>query len=896
MALEPTAHPDILARYSAVLRPRFRLIDLIRKIFPFFFGPSITSFDPIFGPPGTLITIEGARFSSVREHNSATVGGVPAFVLSASPTRLVVLTSLGTNDGAVKVRVNGRTATGPVDFDVRGYDAGEDEDGPPISFLGAGDGSAGDVNPIGTVRVLVALVCPSNLTPTAAARTTVQTAWDNVHTYYDQASYGKTDVQVDITTNWHTLDGTTADFVDPAIANIRISKLGALMAQAAQGAVDEGLNLDDYAMMAAVVFLNGSFIRAWGGWSQQNFSYNNGLPAPNTININLTASHQINLIAIQETANWGRCAHEFGHNVVSAPNFMGDGTATLGEDVYGSDLVDPAAATVQNFELMGNHDSHPLFSGYHLDKLGYYDPGKIQQLIWNGTTFSQDFDIVAHGLGQDPTAGRFHLIKIAIGAGLHYYVQVRQRPGATTQLFDDSIPLGGAPNQGGVIVSSAIADVLHNNQQTRFLTLLHPDKVLKQGDVVEDPARALKIRVVNGAVATNPLVCKVRVEWATMAPGDPTGTFDLQIEPWGSNWQTPDIWIDRAPFGTFDNPLDANGRPQGNGDRPRPMEVNHFIGRIHVTGASGASNVPITFYSVFPPGVGDNGNWTPLATRTVNIAANSFTDAQVNWVPVVGQHTCLRVYASQQAGEITGGNNFAQENVGDFEAPAMSPPQPATIKVAVRNPLETRALIKLDVKGVPQGWAAHFPHSWVWLDGRAEKHFDLTIIPMFDYAAYRERKIPMTAAARIDGFLTRIYETPLANDEPPGSRCFPIGGYTGRVHVRKGASIRLAEARERQSEATVRLVGLVSPAADRQRIIVTLTDPKGRGRKLQVYTVADGTFAAEFDLGFEPSLESDQELWKRSQGVLSGTYVGRAAIVAATQLAEAQSNVVYLKR
>jgi len=63
-----------------------------------------------------------------------------------------------------------------------------------------------------------------------------------------------------------------------------------------------------------------------------------------------------------------------------------------------------------------------------------------------------------------------------------------------------------------------------------------------------------------------------------------------------------------------------------------------------------------------------------------------------------------------------------------------------------------------------------------------------------------------------------------------------------------------------------------------------------------VYTVADGTFAAEFDLGFEPSLESDQELWKRSQGVLSGTYVGRAAIVAATQLAEAQSNVVYLKR
>jgi hypothetical protein len=113
-------------------------------------------------------------------------------------------------------------------------------------------------------------------------------------------------------------------------------------------------------MMAVVTFLNGAFIRARGGWSQQNFSYNNGLPPgdPNRVDINLTADHQVNLIAIQETVNWGRCAHEFGHNVVSAPSFSGDGSATLGEDVYSSDLVDPAAATAQNFEIMGTHDVH----------------------------------------------------------------------------------------------------------------------------------------------------------------------------------------------------------------------------------------------------------------------------------------------------------------------------------------------------------------------------------------------------------------------------------------------------------------------------------------------------------------------------------------------------------
>ena len=449
-----------------------------------------------------------------------------------------------------------------------------------------------------------------------------------------------------------------------------------MMAFAAQGAVDEGFNLDNYAMMAAVMFLNGGFIRAWGGWSQQNFAYNNGLPRAirTASKINLSANHQVNLIAIQETANWGRCAHEFGHNIVSAPSFSGDGTATLGEDVYDSDLVDPDAATAQSFELMGDHDTHPLFSGYHLDKLGYYSAAKVKELTWDRNPFSQEFDVVAHGLAEDTSAGRFHLIKIKIADGLHYYVQVRQRPGSTTQVYDDNIPLAGAPNQGGVIVTSAIADVLNINQQTRFITLLHPNNVLKQNDTVDDPARALRITVVNDSVQARPQVCRVRVEWAQTIADDPNGSFDLKVEPWDSNWQTPDIWVDRAPFGTFDNANDAQGRPTGNGDRPRPMEINQFHSRIHVSGGMGASNVKVTFYAVFPPGVGDNGNWAPIASQTVaNIGQNSFADLFCNWTPVVGQHTCLKVYASQQLGEISGGNNSAQENVFDFEAAAGSP-------------------------------------------------------------------------------------------------------------------------------------------------------------------------------------------------------------------------------
>jgi hypothetical protein len=72
----------------------------------------------------------------------------------------------------------------------------------------------------------------------------------------------------------------------------------------------------------------------------------------------------VDLLWINEDANWGRFAHEFGY-IVSAPTASGDGTATLGEDVYGSDLVDADAATAHDFEMMGSHDSHPIFTGYH---------------------------------------------------------------------------------------------------------------------------------------------------------------------------------------------------------------------------------------------------------------------------------------------------------------------------------------------------------------------------------------------------------------------------------------------------------------------------------------------------------------------------------------------------
>jgi hypothetical protein len=132
--------------------------------------------------------------------------------------------------------------------------------------------------------------------------------------------------------------------------------------------------------------------------------------------------------------------------------------------------VDPSAATAQDFELMDNHDTHPIFTGYHLEMLGYYQSGDIKELQWDRNPYHEDIDVIAHGLAEDSdTNHRFHILKIKVSDALTYYVEVRQRPGTTAQILDDSIPIAAAPSQGGVIVTRVIAGEMFNNQQTRFI-------------------------------------------------------------------------------------------------------------------------------------------------------------------------------------------------------------------------------------------------------------------------------------------------------------------------------------------------------------------------------------------------------------------------------------------
>jgi len=872
-------------------------------------GPSITSINPTHGYAGSLVTIHGDRFDEVREQNKVTFNGVDAYVISASTTELQVIVHAGTDTGPVKITVDGLSDTGP-DFTILPYpNAGAGEDGPPVHFAGTGNpGAAGGVSPTGTAKVLVSIVYPSDQTPANPAnlRQDIIDIWDNVTTFYDQASFNTLTVDVDILSAWHELSGNQATYYKANGAagypNIDWGVIDRLMAEAAQAAVDDGFDLNDYDMMACVINLNGTFIRAWGGFSRQNFSYKNTSAG---LDINITLDDPVPLMVVGEDANWGRCAHEFGHNLVDQSGAsITDriGGFTLGEDVYRSDLIDSSEATATQFEMMGSHDSHPLFSGYYMDQLGYYDdsdPEHIRTLNWDRNPFSNTFKIVAHGLSKNTAADRCHLVRIKVGDGLYYYIEVRQKPGTTTQIFDDSIPVGTAPNDGGVVVTRVLTDTVNINQQTRFITLLHDEVVLKDGETAVDPARDLTITVEDDGVVNRPLVCSVKVEWAQEISDDPDGRFDLNLEPWDSNWQTPDIWVDRDPYNSFDQANDSEGRPQGNGDKPRPAEINRFYTRVHNDGADAASNVKVTFYSVEPPGVGDNGNWSPIKTENIsNINADDYKDIYVNWVPVVDRHTCLKVFINQQLGEITGGNNSAQENVFDFEAPASSVPLPVTMPVAVRNPLESRVCVHLSSSRVPQGYAIYFSHRWIWLDAKKERKIQMTIIPTEDYGWYTEfRKIGMTTHIGLKGDIPRGYSKKVDPGTVPASWAFPIGGVTMSVTPKRKVSLDIQAEGERD---TIYTTGKMEPAMANEKVRIDYTDQYGFRNSFEVLTDSNGNFSHRFAL--EKFAERNSRLVKEDPEHLPekhtgtfpvwGDYRVQAHTINSPNAAQASSNVV----
>ncbi len=86
--------------------------------FIYFTPLRISSFSPVSGPVGTVITIQGNQFSSTPSDNIVFIGSIRVPVLSSTPTTITVRAPAGTFYHEISVTVHGLTAVSNIPFIV----------------------------------------------------------------------------------------------------------------------------------------------------------------------------------------------------------------------------------------------------------------------------------------------------------------------------------------------------------------------------------------------------------------------------------------------------------------------------------------------------------------------------------------------------------------------------------------------------------------------------------------------------------------------------------------------------------------------------------------------------------------------------------------------------------
>ena len=77
-------------------------------------APQITSVTPLSGPPGAVVTITGAEFSSRIPDMNVRINGLAATVINTNPTTATVVVPFGATTGPITVTVGGQTASGDI--------------------------------------------------------------------------------------------------------------------------------------------------------------------------------------------------------------------------------------------------------------------------------------------------------------------------------------------------------------------------------------------------------------------------------------------------------------------------------------------------------------------------------------------------------------------------------------------------------------------------------------------------------------------------------------------------------------------------------------------------------------------------------------------------------------
>ncbi|WP_211212345.1 IPT/TIG domain-containing protein, partial [Rudaea cellulosilytica] len=164
-------------------------------------GPTITSFSPASGPPGTVVTINGTGFSATKSLNTVNFGGrtgPTATIQTATTTRLTVVAPSGATNGFFWVTVSGVQASSPSSYLYP----------PVINYTDPTSGAVGS-----TVTI-----SGSNLTPTAHVTFGGGVVQNSIYSVLDQNNIvvmvpaGAQTGQITLTTNSGLISNASPSF------------------------------------------------------------------------------------------------------------------------------------------------------------------------------------------------------------------------------------------------------------------------------------------------------------------------------------------------------------------------------------------------------------------------------------------------------------------------------------------------------------------------------------------------------------------------------------------------------------------------------------------------------------------------------------------------------------
>ncbi len=856
-------------------------------------SPQIDQVSPRSGLPGTIVKIEGRRFADDTWDNKVTIGGSSVRVISGNSNEIRVVALRDVVSGKIEVDTGSGIAVSPEDWKRAGSTLRPTPDRDADAKLIEGSGypmdKRYDMAAQGTdQKILIILAKPNDIDPEILVGTG-PTARDDIaaklpfaNRFFSEASYGKTSVDFGLTPNWVSLSQprdfyfwTTDDVArDQADVDAAQAAIDALMLDpnateddldAAQEALDAAIaardstsekdrliqqadflyseatlgaeammadfdDYTDYFIVVAGPSLRGQCCWVEDSWHAEHTAQNL------TFDIDFDEPKGHTYVA-QET-NWGRMVHELSH-------FFAGG------DLYGQ------TGNARAFAMMGSHDTHPLYIGPNMENLlDYFDEsanGNVEFLQWGSTAdFDDTFNIVTHAVTENPAGDNdVHLVKLQVADGLQYFIEVRQKPDATVAegdyIFDPDIPLAGTGvTDAGVIVTKSVGNNNQSNNQERPITLLPPARMLQVGDVVDDPARTIRISVVQ-KLDNRPAKYQVRVEWGHLPAADPNGQFDLRIDPWTPPpWESEDIWAN-SPKNDETSPAKIiyenhesgdETQPIGNGDPPWVGKNNTLFARIANDGTVDTpESVRVTFYVNTPPGIGDDGTWAPFDTVDVGVVPAGtvlVVEANKKWKPAVDEHTCVKVFVHAMTGEITFDNNFAQENFGQFETAASSPYSPVEYDVVVRNPYDVPTAIFIHAHRVPKDWFVAFDSGAVFVAPGEEKPIHVLIwtdrTP--EWEARKDNRTVRKPLISIEGWA-----------EAWQDQTFAFGGVTAFVHAVRATKVEIVERQKQSKQRTpFEIHGQLKPPSGPADLAIHIVEPDGKRVVERTTTGADGRF------------------------------------------------------